>query len=79
MFELKMIAPVFLVCSSINGIPACVNKFLLIDVLRNEWGFTGYVISDWHAITDVIATHKYCTIRFISRNTGLCKVINLLK
>ena len=44
--------------SSVNGIPACVHKFLLTDVLRNEWGFKGYVVSDSHAITDVIDNHK---------------------
>ena len=29
---------------SINGIPACANKELLTDILRNEWDFKGIVI-----------------------------------
>ena len=35
--------PFFLPLSnlSINGIPACANKQLLTDILRNEWGFKG--------------------------------------
>lgn len=35
---------------SINGIPACANKQLLTDILRSEWGFKGYVISDQGAV-----------------------------
>jgi beta-glucosidase len=31
--------------SAVNGIPSAANKYLLTDVLRNEWNFTGYVIS----------------------------------
>jgi beta-glucosidase len=45
--------------NSVNGIPVCVNKWLLIDVLRNEWGFKGYVVSDCGAISDIIHKHKY--------------------
>ena len=28
------------------------NKWLLTDVLRNDWGFEGYVMSDWGAVND---------------------------
>jgi len=31
---------------SVNGVPACANKMLLTDVLRTQWNFTGFVISD---------------------------------
>ncbi len=34
----------------VNGIPAHSNKFLLTQVLRNEWGFKGLVVSDWEDI-----------------------------
>jgi len=34
----------------INGIPACANKELLTDILRKEWGFKGYVVSDQGAV-----------------------------
>ena len=44
---------------SVNGVPACANKHLLTDVLRKEWNFTGYVISDEGAIESVIKDHKY--------------------
>src|SRR5690242_19095974 len=43
--------PSAVMCSynAINGVYACENKYLLTDVLRNEWKFKGLVISDWGA------------------------------
>ncbi|ELU08656.1 hypothetical protein CAPTEDRAFT_228276 [Capitella teleta] len=43
----------------INGVPACANKKLLTDILRKEWGFNGYVISDSGAIENIVYHHKY--------------------
>ena len=42
-----------------NGEPACANKQLLIDILRGEWGFDGYVVSDCGAIRDIWEGHKF--------------------
>lgn len=42
----------------INGEPCCASKTLLIDILRDEWGFDGYVVSDCGAIHDIHAHHK---------------------
>lgn len=42
--------PGFFFSHSINGIPACANKMLLTDILRDEWGFKGYVVSDQAAL-----------------------------
>ena len=39
--------------------PCCANKFLLTDVLRQRWGFDGFVVSDGGAIWDIWAQHKY--------------------
>ncbi|MDL2409589.1 glycoside hydrolase family 3 C-terminal domain-containing protein [Rhizobium calliandrae] len=36
----------------LNGVQAAENKWLLNDVLRDEWGYEGMVISDWHGIKD---------------------------
>ena len=33
-------------CLQINGVPACANRELLTEVLRNKWNFTGFVVSD---------------------------------
>ena len=44
---------------SINGIPACANYELLTVILRNEWNFNGYVVSDDGALENVVNRHKY--------------------
>ena len=36
--------------SELNGVPATGNDFLLRQVLRDEWGFEGFVISDWDSV-----------------------------
>ncbi len=38
-----------------DGIPASANEYLLRDVLRKDWGFDGFVVSDWASITEMIA------------------------
>lgn len=43
----------------VNGIPNCANKWLLKDLLRDKWGFKGYVTSDWDSIEDMHVFHKY--------------------
>ena len=42
----------------VNGAPACGNKRLLKDILRDEWGFEGPVVSDCWAILDFHEHHK---------------------
>ncbi|ONH50593.1 glycosyl hydrolase [Frankia sp. CcI49] len=39
----------------INGTPASQHRWLLTDVLRGEWGFTGVVVSDWGGVNDRVA------------------------
>jgi beta-glucosidase len=39
--------------NEIDGIPSHANKWLLRDVLRKEWGFQGFVVSDYYAITEL--------------------------
>ncbi|MGI4761371.1 MAG: beta-glucosidase BglX [Janthinobacterium lividum] len=41
--------------NDINGIPASANKWLLTDLLRNQWGFTGFVATDYTAINEMEA------------------------
>jgi len=43
--------------NEISGIPAHANKWMLTDVLRNEWGFKGLVISDLMAVSELKTTH----------------------
>jgi len=42
----------------INGVPNSINKVLLTDILRKEWGFKGHVVTDCGALDDVYSTHK---------------------
>ena len=41
--------------SALDGVPDCANSFLLADLLRKQWGFEGYVVSDCGAIGDISA------------------------
>ena len=45
--------------NSINGVPSCANKWLLGELLRGTWNFTGYVTSDSGAINDIYSSHHY--------------------
>lgn len=40
--------------NEIAGVPATANKFLLRDVLKGEWGFDGFVVTDYTAINELI-------------------------
>jgi beta-glucosidase len=42
-----------------NGEPCCANTHLLGDLLRGEWGFNGYVVSDCGAIDDIYKRHSF--------------------
>lgn len=39
--------------NEIDGIPSNANRWLLHDILREEWGFQGFVVSDYYAITEL--------------------------
>ena len=43
--------------NEINGIPATAHKPLLRDILKGEWGFNGFVVSDWGSVGE-IAKHR---------------------
>ncbi len=40
--------------NEINGIPATANNWLLTDLLRKQWGFTGFVVTDYTAVNELI-------------------------
>lgn len=40
--------------NEIDGVPATANKWLLTDVLRNEWGFKGFLVSDYTGVSEMI-------------------------
>jgi beta-glucosidase len=45
--------------NEMNGIPTTANPFLLTELLRNRWGFRGYVVSDCDAVGDITRTHHF--------------------
>ncbi len=40
--------------NSINGVPASANPLTLTQILRKEWGFDGFVVSDWGSVGELI-------------------------
>ncbi|HZB46820.1 MAG TPA: beta-glucosidase BglX, partial [Pyrinomonadaceae bacterium] len=44
--------------NDLNGVPTSGNRFTLTKVLRGEWGFDGFVVSDYTSVTEMIA-HGY--------------------
>lgn len=46
--------------NEIGGIPSSGSKYLLTDILREEWGFKGFVVSDWNSIGEMI-NHGYAS------------------
>lgn len=40
--------------NDVNGVPATGNRWLMTDILRNEWGFRGFVVSDYTGINELI-------------------------
>ena len=44
--------------NDLNGIPATGNSFLQREILKGEWGFTGFVVSDWGSIGEMVP-HRY--------------------
>lgn len=51
---IKEAQPKIVMCSynKINGVYASENSYLLTDILRKEWQFDGYVVTDWGAVSD---------------------------
>jgi len=52
------VAGVMCAYNAVNTQPCCANDFLMNDLLRNQWKFTGYVTSDCWAVDDFYKYHK---------------------
>ncbi len=40
--------------NTLNGVPASMHKHLLSDILKGEWGFKGFVVSDWGSFDEIM-------------------------
>ena len=45
---------------SIEGLPSTANRWLLTDVLKNEWGFQGVLVTDWDNVGRMVYEQKVC-------------------
>lgn len=43
-----------------DGVPSSGNKHLLTDILRGDWGFDGFVVSDWASVNEMVS-HGFCS------------------
>ena len=45
--------------NSMNGVPTCGDPNLLNGILRNQWGWDGFVVSDYDAYANIFGTHHF--------------------
>ncbi len=58
--------------NGINGMPNAENKMMLTDILRDEWGFQGFVVPDSGAVRNLVSEyHKYPTLQLAAAKTIL--------
>lgn len=60
--KLVMVAKVEAVMGAYNrllGVPCCASSLLLGEILRRDWGFTGHVVSDCGALSDIHGAHHF--------------------
>ena len=59
--------------NEIDGIPATGNKWLLTDLLRKQWGFKGFVVSDYTSVSEMInhGMGDLQTVSAMALNAGL--------
>jgi beta-glucosidase len=59
--------------NEVDGIPATANKFLMTDVLRKQWSFKGFVVTDYTAINEMIdhGLGELKTVSTLALNAGI--------
>ena len=62
--------------NDLNGIPTSGNEFTLRQVLKEEWGFDGFVVSDWDSIIEMIP-HGFCADRKEAAQKGMAAGVDM--
>jgi beta-glucosidase len=62
--------------NDVNGVPGSANKHLLRDVLRKDWSFKGFVVSDWESIREMVV-HGYCADEKDAARTAVRAGVNM--
>lgn len=70
----------------VDGVPATANRWLLTDLLRDEWGFKGFVVTDHNSIDEIsshgVAPLKEASVKAIHAGTDMdmvsCGFLNTL-
>ena len=44
--------------NEVNGVPCHMDEYLMTDLLRDEWGFDGFYVSDWNDVSRIHTLHK---------------------
>jgi len=60
--------------NDLNGVPVSGNKFLLTDILRDEWGFNGFLISDYRSVKQLVdhgLAEDYSHAGLLGANAGV--------
>jgi beta-glucosidase len=62
--------------NTINGVPSTANRHLLTDILRGEWKFDGFVVTDWDAVAELInhgvaATREEAAVKAITAGVDI--------
>ena len=56
--------------NAVDGVPCSCSRKLLTEILRKEWGFDGFVVSDYNGVEDVCRAHKLADSE--AKATALC-------
>lgn len=62
--------------NDLNGTPTTGNEFTLRQVLKKEWGFDGFVVSDWDSIIEMIP-HGFCADRKEAAQKGMTAGVDM--
>ena len=65
------VAGVMSAYNAVNGIPATASTFLLTDLLRKQWGFDGYVVSDCDAVRDIYGERQHRYVKTVEEAAAL--------